>query len=186
MNNTLQPLRFPVGQGARALTLAGALVVLAGTGAAMAQQEKPLKGSFDQPLQGNHAGQQEDSSSTMMMSESDGSDTYTVKIQGNDVSAEINGQPVPKDQIRHKNGKIEILDKDCGASSRNHPTFTAMWQRGQMGMKNMPQPDLHASGRSARQALYADEQRVPMATPPSDDGHHDVRQRRGRCGGFRA
>jgi plasmid maintenance system killer protein len=93
----------------RVLCLAGALA-LSAAAPAIAQEEKPLKGSFDQPLQNDAQG---DSESQMMMSESDGEHTYTVKIANDKVvSAEVDGKKIPKSRVRHKNGKVEILDED--------------------------------------------------------------------------
>jgi hypothetical protein len=100
----------------RMMSLAGALALMAGTSFASAQDkaEKPLKGSFDQPLQNDK--EQEaggDSNSSMMMSEADGQHTYTVKIEnGKVVSAEIDGKKVPKSRVSNKNGKVEIRDED--------------------------------------------------------------------------
>ena len=105
MNSSLQ-------HTSRLMSLAGALVLLAGAGVAMAQDEKPLKGSFDQPLQPEEDTQAE-GGSNMMMSESDGEHTYTVKIEnGKVVSAEVDGKKIPKSHVHNKNGKVEILDQD--------------------------------------------------------------------------
>jgi chaperonin cofactor prefoldin len=108
MNSSLQPASVR-----RVLTLAGALALLAG-GTAFAQQNKDdqdLKGSFDQPLQNDDA--QGESNSTMMLSEADGQHTYTVKIENGKVaSAEVDGKKVPKDRVKNKGGKVQILDED--------------------------------------------------------------------------
>jgi hypothetical protein len=96
----------------RLMGLAGAVVLLMGAGAAMAQEENPLKGSFDQPLQPEDDAPAEGGSS-MMMSESDGQHTYSVKIEnGKVVSAEVDGKKVPKSHVHKKDGKVEILDAD--------------------------------------------------------------------------
>src|SRR5262249_6842860 len=74
--------------------------------------EKPMKGSFDQPLQADDEGQGE-SNTDVMVSESDGQHTYVVKIEnGKVVSAEIDGKKVPKSRVKNKNGRIEIFDED--------------------------------------------------------------------------
>jgi hypothetical protein len=99
----------------RIMALTGALAVTAAGGLAGAQQskdDKPIKGSFDQPLQADDEGQG-DSNSSMMMSESDGQHTYSVKIEnGKVVSAEVDGKKVPKSRVKNKNGKVEIYDED--------------------------------------------------------------------------
>jgi len=99
----------------RLMALAGALAVTAASGLATAQQskdDKPIKGSFDQPLSGDEDAQGE-STSNVMLSESDGQHTYSVKVQNGKVaSAEVDGQKIPKSRVKNKNGKIEILDED--------------------------------------------------------------------------
>jgi hypothetical protein len=96
----------------RLMSLAGAVVLLAGAGAAMAQEEKPLKGSFDQPLQPDEDAQAE-GGSTMLWSESDGEHSYSVRIQNGKVtSAEVDGKKIPKSHVHNKNGKVEIVDQD--------------------------------------------------------------------------
>ncbi len=52
------------------------------------------------------------SNMTMMVSETEGDDTYTLKMSGDDVSAEINGKKVPQDRIRRAGDKIELLGKN--------------------------------------------------------------------------
>src|SRR5436190_12734542 len=108
MNKLLQPASMR-----RVLTLAGALALLAG-GTAFAQQSKDdqdLKGSFDQPLQSDDA--QGESNATMMMSESDGQHTYSVKIENGKVTnAEVDGKKIPKSRVKNKGGKVQILDED--------------------------------------------------------------------------
>jgi hypothetical protein len=108
MNCSLQPASVR-----RALTLAGALALLAG-GMAFAQPENKddqLKGSFDQPLQNDDA--QGESNSSMMLTESDGQHTYTVKIENGKVTtAEVDGKKIPKNHIKNKDGKVQILDDD--------------------------------------------------------------------------
>jgi hypothetical protein len=90
----------------RWMGVAALLAAVAGTGVANAQSgegfDKPLKGQ--KSAQGGHA--------TMMMSESDDEHTYTVRIDGDTTTAEIDGKAVPKDRVRNKNGKVEILDED--------------------------------------------------------------------------
>jgi PDZ domain len=98
----------------RLMALAGVLAVTAGlANAQQSKDDKPIKGSFDQPLRNADADDDSDSNSEMMLSESDGQHTYTVKIEnGKVVSAEVDGKKVPKSRVKNKNGKVEILDED--------------------------------------------------------------------------
>lgn len=70
-----------------------------------------LKGDFKQPLKEVRG---EKFQSQTMISESDGKNTYKLSINGDDVSAEVNGEAVPSDRIRRKDGKVEILDANGG------------------------------------------------------------------------
>jgi hypothetical protein len=86
----------------KVMSLAAVLAVVAGTTAAHAQSqtEGGVSGSFDQPLK------------TVQMTETDDEHTYTIKIDGDDVSAEVDGKAVPKDRVRSRNGRVEILDEN--------------------------------------------------------------------------
>lgn len=92
-----------------------ALVLLAFAGApAFAQQTvegQPLKGGFDKPLKAPKAGQS-NSKFVMSMSEDDGENKYSVRIEGDDVSAKINGEEIPDNRIKREDGKIIILNED--------------------------------------------------------------------------
>ena len=48
----------------------------------------------------------------MMMTQSDGKDTVTVRINDGEVSAEVNGKPLPAERIRRGENTIEILGED--------------------------------------------------------------------------
>ncbi|MBS0197085.1 MAG: PDZ domain-containing protein [Planctomycetes bacterium] len=95
-----------------------ALVLACGTANAQDQGEDNLKGSFNQPIRksGKKAKASDEqtlsSNMTMMVSETEGDDTYTLKMSGDDVSAEINGKKVPQDRIRRAGDKIELLGKN--------------------------------------------------------------------------
>jgi hypothetical protein len=52
------------------------------------------------------------STTKMMMSQSDGDDTYEITVDGDEVTAKVNGKQVAKDRVRRTDDKIEILDKD--------------------------------------------------------------------------
>lgn len=78
------------------------------------QDEKELKGNFDQPLGGHgeaHAGGQSGSFS-MKMIESGPEGNYSLTIENDKVRAEVNGKPVPQDHIRRSKDKVEILGDD--------------------------------------------------------------------------
>lgn len=79
---------------------------------AMAQSAKP---KFDRKLGDEAALErrgQGRSNVTIMMSESDGDDTYVLKMSGDDVSAEINGEKVPQKRIKRHGNSVDILDKN--------------------------------------------------------------------------
>jgi hypothetical protein len=88
----------------RTAGLAAMLALMAGASLAWAQQ-----GEFDQPLK-----RKATSSSTTMISESDGEHKYTLRIEGDKVTAEVDGKEVPKDRLRKRAGRYEILDQDGG------------------------------------------------------------------------
>ena len=78
------------------------------------QEDKELKGNFDQPLAGHgeaHAGGQSGSFS-MKMIESGPEGNYSLTIENDKVRAEVNGKPVPQDRIRRGKDKVEILGDD--------------------------------------------------------------------------
>jgi hypothetical protein len=86
----------------RTAGLAAMLALMAGASLAAAQP-----GEFDQPLKRKAA-----TSSTTVISESDGEHKYTLRIEGDKVSAEVDGKPVPQDRVRRRAGRYEILDQD--------------------------------------------------------------------------
>lgn len=70
-----------------------------------------LKGDFKQPLKEVRG---EKSHSRTMIAENNGKDSYKLTIDGDDISAEVNGEKVPAERIRRKDGKVEILDANGG------------------------------------------------------------------------
>lgn len=72
--------------------------------------EKPLEGSFDQPLGKDEQGSA--GQTKTVMSSTDGTGSYKVEISGNKVKAWHNDKPVPKDRIRKTKDKVELLDGD--------------------------------------------------------------------------
>jgi hypothetical protein len=97
----------------RVMSLAALVAAVAGTSVASAQQsDDNVRGSFDQPLKAKGSQSSGGAKTTMMMSESDGEHTYSVKIDGDKVTAEVNGEAVPAKRVRQRDGRVEILDED--------------------------------------------------------------------------
>lgn len=71
-------------------------------------QERELREEFGRPL----GARREAASTQMMMTQTDGKDTVTVRINDGEVSAEINGKPVPPDRVRRGENTVEILGED--------------------------------------------------------------------------
>ncbi|HYE60780.1 MAG TPA: PDZ domain-containing protein [Phycisphaerales bacterium] len=95
----------------RVMSLAAMIAVMAGTAAANAQEGDDRMQGFDQPLKGRR-GQESRATSTTVMSESDGEHTYTVKIEGDKVTGEIDGKELPEKRLRQRGGRVEILDEN--------------------------------------------------------------------------
>jgi hypothetical protein len=96
----------------RLVLVAGLVLSSTLVGVAAAAEPDDLKGDFKQPLKEVLSGSS--SKSVTVMTESNGKDTYKVTITDDEVSAEINGEKVPAERIRRKDGKIEILDANGG------------------------------------------------------------------------
>jgi hypothetical protein len=106
----------------RVVSLAAVLAVLAGTAAAQAQSS--VEGSFDQPLKGQ-AGKSTVRGLTTIK-ENDDDHSYSVKIEGDKVTAEVDGKELPAKRVRQRNGRVELLDEDGGVmKSFNIRTFAA-------------------------------------------------------------
>jgi hypothetical protein len=112
------------------------ILALAGAGLlsapALAQSDQ---GDFDKPLKARarverRAQAEQPSSRTwMQIKQSDGQDQYEITIDGDQVSARVNGKDVPEDRIRRRAGRVEILDKTGGVIS----SFT-LPERGMLGL----------------------------------------------------
>jgi len=102
-------------------TLRGAAVLAAGAGLVaalplLAQSGAQSGGAFDRPLGGSTGAQapagQGTSDTTMVISSSEDGKSYTLKIHNNEISAQVDGQPVPPDRIDRKGDVVIIKDAD--------------------------------------------------------------------------
>jgi hypothetical protein len=93
-----------------------AAVLAAVAGSAFAQ----ARGDFDQPLRTDRGArtapraaeaQPRTQSNTLTMRQIDGQNEYEVRIIDGEVSASINGKPVPENRIRRHADRIELLDE---------------------------------------------------------------------------
>lgn len=99
-------------------TVLVSMLVLAGAAPVTLAQESgggtPARRNFDRPI--GAAGQPGDKADKAMfqmsMTESDGTNTYTLSIINDDASAQINGEAVPGDRLRKKGSTYEVLNKD--------------------------------------------------------------------------
>jgi hypothetical protein len=98
----------------RVMGLAALVAAVAGTSIANAQQnDDNVRGSFDQPLKASKAPKAAQSGrSTMTIKESDGEHSYSVKIEGDKVTAELDGEELPSNRVRQRDGRVQILDED--------------------------------------------------------------------------
>jgi len=98
------------------LSLCGAAAVLLASPAFA--QSAPLDGSFDQPLQRKAtrvapaAQGSGTSTTTVHISESDDTGSYSITIKNDEISAKVNGKAVPQDRIRRAGDQVELLDDD--------------------------------------------------------------------------
>ncbi len=108
MNTSIRSARFSL---RRAAMLAAAAGLLA---AAPALAQSAAGGSFDRPLAAvaQPATPRASGDTTIVISSSENGKSYSVKVHNNEVSAEIDGQPVPADRIDRKGDVIIIKDKD--------------------------------------------------------------------------
>lgn len=100
----------------RLMTTLPAIVLAGGlAGSALAQQapERKLEGSFDQPLtdkapptRGNVV------TSRVIVVERDGEHEYELTIEGDNVSAKIDGEAVPAERLRRSGSRVELLDAE--------------------------------------------------------------------------
>lgn len=96
--------------------LSGAAALALALGApALAQQGGGGSGGsgFDKPLHAHKATQSQNTmSSATVMREDDGDNSYELRIQGDKVSAKVNGKDVPQDRIVREDDQVKILGKD--------------------------------------------------------------------------
>ncbi len=108
-HNTIQSRTF------RVLPLTAAALVICAAGFAAAQSgEGGQSGGkweeFSKPLN-KKSRSSTSNQTTMMASASDGQNTYSLRIEGDEISAEVNGKPVPQERIRRQGDTVELLDK---------------------------------------------------------------------------
>lgn len=93
--------------------------MLAACGTAQAQQSlehSPLSGSFDKPLgamkgggsSSSHSGQ---ANTRIVISENNGTDSFSLAMSGDDIEVKHNNKRVPSDRLRRSDGKVEVLDE---------------------------------------------------------------------------
>lgn len=97
--------------------LVSMLVVAGAAPMALAQESGArtvVRRNFDRPIEA--AGQPGDKADKAMfqmsMTESDGTNTYTLSIINGEATAQINGEAVPADRLRKKGSSYEVLDKE--------------------------------------------------------------------------
>lgn len=136
MKNMQNTRSVRVGNVVRAAGLAAAMVL---TMPALAQNEREVQGSLDQPLEGAAQGS---GSSTILMSESDGTTKYEVEVRNGKATAKIDGKKVPARRVRHADGRVEILGTDGEVLKTfvvgEAPLAPAV--RGQRGMRGVIAP----------------------------------------------
>src|SRR5262249_33598461 len=86
--------------------MAGAGVILGLSGPVLAQD------GFDKPLKAGKSPESTTSTTTMMMRQDDGDNAYELRIQGDKVTARVNGKEVQADRIQRDKDEVRILDKD--------------------------------------------------------------------------
>lgn len=110
-NNHIQPLML------------SAIAGLCIAGTALAQQEakapeRRVQGTFNEPLE-SHAwahsearGRNSSQHNTILMTVVEDDQTYSLKMINNEISAQVNGKEVPRERIRRKGDKIDILGEN--------------------------------------------------------------------------
>ncbi len=160
----------------RVAAVAALLAAVAGAASARAQQEH-MGGSFDQPL--NKAGSgaaRSGGSVTTMMSQSDDEHTYTVRIEGNKVSAEVDGKALPKNRVVRKGDRVELLDADKNVMKTfNVPAASTLNMTPRFRVETVPQGGRaavapRAWGQGQAQAEVAEQPRAMMGIMMSDAG----------------
>jgi hypothetical protein len=106
-----------------ARSLSALAVLCAAAAPALAQTAQgggaSVGGRFSHPLSdrittvtGQQPATTTQSQTRVMMSKTDGDDSYELTINGDKATAKVNGKEVPQERVRHSDGKYEILDKD--------------------------------------------------------------------------
>jgi len=104
----------------RIIRLVGAGVVAAGLAAPAVAQSSA--GGFERPLRSRTsaapAAEQPTGSSTLMMTQQEGDDTYEIRIVDGKVTAKINGKKVPADRVVQDKDGVKVLDEDGNVVQR--------------------------------------------------------------------
>lgn len=138
--------------------LVPALLVLAAGTPALAQSEREPRGSYDRPLVRDSQPLSR-SSSVVTMTNSDGQNTHSIKIQNGEITAEINGKAVPRERIQRRGNRVRLMGED-GA-------VLAEFNVGQTGgnpfapMVTVPAPAVGGGGGGGSKPF------APMATVPA-------------------
>jgi membrane-associated protease RseP (regulator of RpoE activity) len=94
------------------LRAAGAGILMVAAAAPAWAQSRP--DGFDKPLKSGRAttsSQPGASSTTTMMREDDGENSYELRIDGDNISAKVNGKEVPQDRIVREGNEVKIMGK---------------------------------------------------------------------------
>jgi hypothetical protein len=93
------------------LTLAaGAAAMISMPAGAGGPEEKKLEGSYSQPLGHTHASTKGVSRITVV--QNDGDTNVELTIEGDRVSATVNGEEIPAERIKRRGARVEILDAE--------------------------------------------------------------------------
>jgi hypothetical protein len=153
--------------GANATATADGVVVLgvARDDDEPAQVERRVRGSANRPL--GAGDEQARSTSITTMSQSDGKDSFTIKISGDEIKAEHNGNAVPAERVKREGNRIRIVDEEgntlstFNVGSRTLSTLRALPQRDGNVWMAPRQPGLGGGGGGPAVAMT-----VPGQTPP--------------------
>lgn len=151
-----------VGNNTQLLMTLGAVVVAAGS--AVAQSS----GGFDKPLKaGQPAAGGLTSTTTMMMRQDDGDDSYEIRVEGDKVTAKVNGKEVPQDRVIREKDQIKIVDESGKVLSSFHIASQpgAFGLSGGKGGATSPAPRAQGSGRSRGGARVSPAVPVPPEPP---------------------
>jgi len=93
---------------------------------------RPLTSTYGVQPQAQGQGGLSHSVRMMLNKEEDGK-TYEVSVNGDDVSAKVDGKEIPKSRVRRSDDKIEILDKDGDVATTFNVGAVHTWQTDQWG-----------------------------------------------------